>query len=180
MSTPLIDIAMMNFDELSRFVKTATNGDKYIAKPAEASIIDCDICAEAIINIVIMPALKNEHKRADSRSLKVGDNDHQTALQLASAARTYWVDRGFIISTNARVTRALSSQIIDQQKAQAKTDMVALQLETIGGILGVQKAHKKGGLQSFIDWDETELVAQKIENEGEMMPASYFNTLAIA
>lgn len=156
----------MNFDQLSRFVAKSTNGEKYIAKSSEASQIDCDICTEVIINIVIMPAIKNEHKRADSRSLKVGESDYQTALQLASSARSYWVDRGFIISTNARVTRALSAQKIEEERAEAKQDMIALQLETIGAILGASKAHKKGSLQSFIDWDETELVALKMEDEG--------------
>lgn len=82
-------------------MQKATNGDKYIAKPAEASIIDCDICAEAIIiNIVIMPALKTSIERS-ARSLKVGESDTKTAELIASAALTYWVNHGFIIDQNA-------------------------------------------------------------------------------
>lgn len=172
--TPLIEIAIMDFRQLSSFVQTATTGGKYIARPCEASEIDLDICAEHIINIVITPALKNEHARKDSRSLKVGQDDYQTALQLASAARTWFVDRGFIIAQNARFTRAISAQKIDEERAEAKQDMIALQLETIGAILGASKAHKKGSLQSFIDWDETELVALKMEDEGT---AGKLNTL---
>lgn len=179
MKTPLIEIAMMNFTELSAFVAKATKGEKYIANPStEASQIDREVCAEQIINIVIMPALKNEHTRKDSRSLKVGESDYQTALQLASAARTYWVDRGFIISTNARVTRAISAQKISEEIDEAKQDMIALQLNTIGAILGTKKAHKKNAIQGFWDFEESALIAQKIENEG--FAGKHFTLAAIA
>lgn len=174
MNTPLLTIAMMNYEQLSAFVNKATKGEKYIAKPAEASVIDCDICAEAIINIVIMPALKNDHARRDSRSLKVGESDYQTATQLASASRTWFVDRGFIISQNARITRAISAQKIDEEKAEAKADMIALQLDTIGCMIGAKKAHKKDAIQGFWDFEESALIAQKMEDEGT---AGKLNTL---
>lgn len=164
--TPLIEVAMMNFEQLSTFVQKVTNGEKYIAKPGEASEIDCDICAEAIINIVIMPALKNEHKRADARSLKAGESDAKTAELIASAALTYWVNHGFIIAQNARINRAISAQIQESEKAEAKQDMIALQLNTIGAILGAKKAHKKDAIQGFWDFEESALIALKMEDEG--------------
>lgn len=172
MSTPLIDIAMMNFEQLSRFVQKSTKGEKYIAHPQEASDTDLDVCAEAIIDIVIMPALKNEHKRADSRSLKVGLEDAKTAELIASAALTYWIDHGFIIAKNSRINRAISSKIKEEEIAQAKQDMIALQLNSIGAILGAKKAHKKDAIQGFFDFRESELQIARISNESEM-PASY-------
>lgn len=176
--TPLIDIAMMNFDELSAFVQKATNGEKYIAKPGESGEIDCDVCAEVIINIVIMPALKNEHKRADSRSLKVGLDDAKTAELIASAALTYWVDHGFIVAQNARVNRAISAQIKEAEIAEAKQDMIALQMSTIGAIIGAKSIRKRNMIQGFWDFEESALIDAKISKEGEMLAG--YSPFAIA
>lgn len=164
--TPLIEVAMMNFEQLSTFVQKATNGEKYIAKPGEASEIDCDVCSEAIINTVVMPAIREDHKRVDSRSLKVGESDAKTAELIASAALTYWVNHGFIISTNARISRAISAQIIEQEKAQAKADLLNLQIDHFGAILQAKKTHFKQGLQACWDFDESELVAKQMGDEG--------------
>lgn len=158
MKTPLLDIAMMNFRQLSDFVKISTNKQYYIALPAEASDIDCDILVEEIIKIVITPALTNQHKRVDSRSHRAQESDTILAELLASAALTYWMDRGFIISTNARITRALSSKIIEEERSQAKQDMIALQIGKIGAILGAKKCKTKDALQGFWDFEESELV----------------------
>lgn len=164
--TPLYEIALMDFAQLSEFVQTTTKGEKYIARCSGASEIDLDVCCEYIINTVIMPALKNKHKRADSRSLKAQNGDLELAQLLASAGRTWFVDRGFIISTNARVTRAISAQIREEERAQAKSDLIELQMQNIGAILGAKKTHKKGNLQGFWDFKESELIAQKMSNEG--------------
>lgn len=167
MSTPLIDIAMMNFAQLSDFVATATSGERYIANPSsEANEIDRDVCGEYIINTVIMPALKSEHKRVDSRSLKAQNGDFELAQMLASVARTYWQDRGFIIAQNARLNRAISAQIKEEERAQAKADLVALQFGTFGAMVEAKKAHKKDALQACWDFEESELIAQKMSNEG--------------
>lgn len=164
--TPLINIAMMNFDQLSQFVQIATNNERYIARPSETSYIDRDVCSEYVITTVVMPAIRGEHKRVDSRSHRVQESDYTLAQLLASTALTYWQDRGFIIAQNARLNRAISAQMQEQEKTQAKADMIALQLGAIGAILGAKKAHKKNAIQSLIDWDETELVVQKMEDEG--------------
>lgn len=176
MKTPLIDIAMMDFKELSFFVQAATKGEKYIAKPSEASEIDLDVCTEYIINIVITPAMRGEHKRVDSRSHRVHEGDTILAELLSSAALTYWVDRGFIIAKNARISRAISAQITQEEAAEAKADLLNLQIENFGAILEAKKTHFKQGLQACWDFEESDLQIAK-RNEGEMMPASYFNTL---
>ena len=171
-TTSLHKIALMNFEQLSTFVQKATNGEKYIAKPGEASEIDCDVCSEAIINIVVMPAIKNEHKRADARSLKVGLEDAKTAELIASAALTYWVNHGFIVAQNARINRAISAKIKEEEIAHAKADMIALQMGTIGAILGARSIRKSNMIQGFWDFEESDLQIARINNESEM-PASY-------
>lgn len=175
--TPLYEIALMDFNQLSRFVQKSTNGEKYIAKPAEASEIDCDICSEEILQIVIMPAIKNEHKRADSRSRNL-NSDEQTAQQLASAALTYWQDHGFIVAQNARINRAISAKIKEEEITQAKQDMIALQMGTIGAILGAKSIRKSNMIQGFWDFEESALIDAKISKEGEMLAG--YSPFAIA
>ena len=175
--TPLIEIAMMNFEQLSAFVTKATKGEKYIAKPSEATEIDGEVCCEEILEIVIMPALKNEHKRADSRSLRVGENDQITAELIASAALTYWQNHGFIIAQNAKINRAISAQIKEEERAQAKADMIALQMGTIGAIVSAQKTHKKGTLQACFDFNESELLLAQMNGDlsfADLTPAVSF------
>ena len=162
--TPLHNIAIMNFEQLSHFVQNATNHQKYVAKPSEASEIDLEICAEYVVNIVIMPALKNEHKRTDSRSLKVGKSDLKTAELIASAALTYWQNHGFIIAQNAKINRAISAQIKEEERAQAKADMIALQMGTIGAIVRAQKTHKKDAIQSCWDFIESDFQIARIDS----------------
>lgn len=166
MSTPLLEIALMDFNQLSAFVQTTTNGELYIANPSESTDTDREVCGEEILKIVVMPALKSEHKRVDSRSHRAQESDTILAGLLSSAALTYWVDRGFIIAKNARISRAISAQIKEAEIAEAKQDMIDLQLNTIGAILGAKKAHKKDAIQGFWDFDESELVAKQIGDEG--------------
>lgn len=163
MKTPLLDIAMMNFEQLSKFVQESTNGALYIANPSEASDIDCDVCAEQIINIVIMPALRNKHLRVNSRSHRL-TSDYAIAHMLGSAALTYWIDHGFIVAQNARLSRAISAKIIEEERAEAKVEMQELLMDRIGVMIQAKPAYIKHGIQSAIDWEETELVAQKMMN----------------
>lgn len=164
--TPLYELALMSFDELSRFVSKTTNGEKYIANPQEASDTDLDICCEYVVNTVLMPALKNNHKRADSRSLKVGENDVKTAELIASCALTYWQNHGFIIAQNSKLNRSISAKIKEEERAEAKREMIALQMGTIGAIVRAQKTHKKGTLQACWDFEESECVFNKMSSGG--------------
>lgn len=162
-TTSLHEIALMDFNQLSAFVERVTNKKHFIANPSEASDIDCDVCAEHIITTVIIPALKGEHERIDSRSRKL-TSDYAIAEMLASAARTYWMDHGFIIAQNARVSRAISAKIIEEEQAEAKAEIQELLMDRIGVMLQAKPARFKHGIQSAIDWEETELVAQKMMN----------------
>lgn len=162
-NTPLHEIALMDFNQLSAFVERVTNKKHYIANPSEANDIDCDVCAEQIINIVIMPALRNKHLRVNSRSHRL-TSDYAIAQMLGSAALTYWIDHGFIVAQNARVSRAISAKIIEEERAEAKAEIQEMLMDRIGVMIQAKPAHIKHGIQSVIDWEETELVAQKMMN----------------
>ena len=163
-STPLYELVLMDFNQLSAFVERVTNKKHFIANPSEASDIDCDVCAEHIITTVIMPALKGEHERIDSRSRKI-TSDYATAQMLSSAARTYWMSHCFIVARNARVSRAISAKIIEEERAEAKAEIQELLMDRIGVMIQAKPAKKlKHGIQTAIDWEETELVAQKMMN----------------
>lgn len=166
MSTPLLDIALMDFDQLSKFVQTATEGALYIANPSESTEIDREVCAEYVINTVIMPALKNEHKRADARSRKAQNGDKELAQLLASAALSFWMDRGFIIAQNARVNRAISAQMMEQELEQRKSDLIELQMQKIGAMLTARKIRGTNMLQGMWDFEESALQIARISNEG--------------
>ena len=78
---------------------------------------------------------------------------------------------------NFQFNLAITAKIKLEELEQAKADMIALQLNSIGAILGAAKAKKNGCLQGFFDFEESEYILNKMSGSfefGDLTPAVSF------
>lgn len=187
MSTTLCKIAIMNLQQMRQWIALTTKGKHFI--PSYSGYGYSAKCAveDGLLTVqdeVLMDAIRGTHKRVDSRSLTIEKaaikGDFFTiAATLASAHRTYMSNHGFKSNTNKNIqfNLAITAKIKQEELEQAKADMIALQLNSIGSILGAKKAHKKGCLQGFFDFEESECILNKMSGSfefGDLTPAVSF------
>lgn len=141
------------FDSLSTWVKSNSNGQKFIACPAHSSYEDRNSCLNYIQQLLFQ-ALKGENKRKDGRDLKLikatQSGDYYTiASILASAAWSYW--HTYLLNGGNAAFYANN-----HQKNQQKIEIQKAQIKRIGAAVSFEKARKKGSFQEVFDFFETE------------------------
>lgn len=156
-------IFMSTFEELSSWVERHTNGQKFIACPANSSREDRESCLNHIQELVLK-AIKGKNKRKDGRDLKLANaalcGDYYTiASILASAAWSYW--QTYNILNNGDFIFCAKNF----EKNQQKIDFQRAQIKHIGAALSFEKARKKGALQEVLDFFETEEIFKNLDFE---------------
>lgn len=94
----------MDFDELNNWIQHVSYGKYYLVKPKYSNIVDYEVCLARSAHTVLYKAIINplNKRRKNGRdkkllyALKKNDFD-QIASILASAVRTYWQDRKYMI-----------------------------------------------------------------------------------
>lgn len=95
---------MGTFKEISQWVEKFSKSRKFIANPSSANNIDREACLTAIQK-PIYKAIMGMNNRKNGRDLKLinasklGDYNLIAGV-LSSAARTYWLDHGFMSNSN--------------------------------------------------------------------------------
>lgn len=181
MKTTLVDLAIMDLQQMRQWVALTTKGKHFIPNYAG---YEAKSTAEygllSVQNNILMAAIKGVHGRLDSRSLTIVNAAQKgdcftIAATLVSAHRTYMTNRGFTSKNpkNTQKNLAICAKIKEEERAQAKADMIALQLNTIGAILGAKKAKKVGAIQGFWDFEESSLLVNSEGYEfGDLTPAA--------
>ena len=181
MKTTLVDLAIMDLQQMRQWVALTTKGKNFIPNYAG---YEAKCAAEdgllSVQNNILMDAIKGVHGRLDSRSLTIVNAAQKgdcftIAATLVSAHRTYMTNRGFTSKNpkNTQKNLAICAKIKEEERAQAKADMIALQLNTIGAILGAKKAKKVGAIQGFWDFEESSLLVNSEGYEfGDLTPAA--------
>lgn len=174
MSTTLKDLAMMNLLEIRQWIALNTKGKHYIPNYTSYGYSAKGAVEDGLLNVqdeVLMNAIKGSHKRVDARSLTIANaaqkGDFFTiAVTLASAHRTYMANHGFKSNSNkTQFNLCIAAKIKEEEIAQAKDDIIALQLGSIGTILGAKRANKKGALQGYFDFEENEYILNKMNGD---------------
>lgn len=150
----LLNLAYIaTFEELSRWVEINSDGQKYIACPANTSYEDRNSCLNTLQDLILQ-AIKGINKRKDGRDLKlikasqIGDY-YTIASILSSAAWTYW--QTYLLSSG---NAAFYSE--NRKKNEQKIELQKFQIEHVGAAVDFRKALKKDALQEILDFDETE------------------------
>lgn len=94
----------MNFDQLNNWIQHASNGKYYLVKPKFTNIVEYEVCLARSAHMVLYKSLiipvhkmrKNGRDKKLFYALKKNDFA-QIASILASAVRTYWQDRKYMI-----------------------------------------------------------------------------------
>lgn len=97
-------LAYMDWNELSLWVEKMSHKKYYFARPSQVNKIDMEVCLEQSVQKILYKALivpmhkmrKNGRDKKLLYALKKNDFD-QIASILASAVRTYWQDRKYMI-----------------------------------------------------------------------------------
>ncbi|KHG32967.1 hypothetical protein [Sulfurospirillum sp. MES] len=177
MSTTLKDLAMMSLPEIRQWIALNTKGKHYIPNYASYGYSAKGAVEDGLLNVqdeILMDAIKGTHKRVDSRSLTIANAAQKgdfftVAATLASAHRTYMANHGFKSNSNkTQFTLSVSAQLKEEEIAQAKSEMIALQMNKIGAIVRAQKTHKKGTLQACLDFEESEYILNLNKMNGDL------------
>lgn len=157
------------FEEISRWVETNSNGQKFIACPAGATDIDRMDCLFAIQE-PIARAIKGQNDRKNGRDLKlikaVETADYAAIADvLASTAWSYWQDHGFFSGKNFKNELSAVSMIKNQEENQEKKQFQKTQIEHIGAIVYFKKVNKNGNYQACLDFVETEIIIKNDDFE---------------
>ena len=143
-----------NFDGLSKWVESNSNGQKYIACPANTSYEDRNSCLNHLQELLVQ-AIQGINKRRDGRDLKLvkaseTDDYYAIASILASATWSYWQNYHLFIDGDTAFYAK------NQQKNQQKIELQKAQIEHIGAAVSFEKVRKKGAFQEILDFFETE------------------------
>ena len=157
------------FEEVSEWVSTHSEGQKYIANPSsasEADRLDCLFVIQEPLALALKPIENRRKNGRDGRLIeaeKAGDYAVIADI-LASAAASYWRDHGFF---NSAKELKIASFLKNDEKNQQKKDFQKVQIEHIGVSVDFKKAHKKGAFQEVLDFEETDEILQNIDFEDE-------------
>ncbi len=166
----LKELAYLDWHQLSSVVLEYSNGKFYLARPSQASEIDIEVCLERGPQKVLYKAIKLSNYRKNGRENKIinaiENNDFCTiAAILASSVASYWQDKGYLGTKNSKLNRNIAAQINNDQKNELRFEIMNLQIEKLGLILGFKKAKKKVAIQACIDFEETQIVLEKNDFE---------------
>lgn len=166
----LKELAYLDWYQLSNMVSEYSNGKFYLARPSQASDIDLEVCLERGPQKVLFNAIKLPKFRKNGRENKIinaiENNDFSTiAAILASSVSSYWQDKGYFGTKNSTLNRNIAAQIRNNEKNEAKFEIIHLQIEKLGAVLEFTKAKKKGAIQACIDFEETQRVLENIDFE---------------
>lgn len=160
-------VFMTSFEEVSAWVNTHSDGQRYIANPfsaGDADRLDCLFAIQEPLALALKP-LKNRRKNGRDRHLieatEVGDY-MLIANILASTAASYWQDHGFL---NSSKDLKIASFLKNNEKNLEKKQFQKAQVEYIGVAVGFEKAHKKGAFQEILDFEETEEILKNNDFE---------------
>ncbi|KFL35003.1 MULTISPECIES: hypothetical protein [unclassified Sulfurospirillum] len=152
---------MSTFEEISDWVSTHSNGQKYIANPisaGDADRLDCLFAIQEPLALALKP-LENRRKNGrDIRLLEATETDNYAVIAdiLASTAWSYWQNHNFQTSQDVRVNISVVCQFQNDENIQQKKEFKKAQIEHIGAIVDFCKANKKGAFQECLDFKETE------------------------
>lgn len=151
------------FEDLSQWVETNSNGQKFIACPAHSTYEDRNSCSNHLQELLLR-TIKGKNKRKDGRDLKLEKaalkSDYYTiASILASAAWSYWQTYCLFTSGDAAFYAK------NHQKNRQKVELQKAQIEYIGAAVGFEKARKKGAFQEILDFEETEEILENNDFE---------------
>lgn len=177
MTTTLKDLAMMDMQQMRQWIALTTKGKHYIPNYASYGYSAKGAIDDGLLNMqdeVLIDSIKGNHKRVDARSLTIANAAQKgdfftVAVTLASAHRTYMANHGFKSNSNkTQFALSVSAQIKEEEIAQAKAEMIALQMNKIGAIVRAQKTHKKGTLQACWDFEESECILNLNKMNGDL------------
>lgn len=166
----LKELTYLNWEQLSNRVLKYSNGKFYLARPSQASEIDLEVCLERGPHEVLSRAIRLQKFRKNGRENKIlqaiESNDfYSIASILASSVSSYWQDKGYFGTINSKLNRNIAAQTRNNEKKEAKFQIINLQIEKLGAILKVKKANKKGAIQACWDFEETDQILLNIDLE---------------
>ena len=153
------------FEEISTWVESATDSQRYIACPAHSSYEDRNSCLNHLQELLLQ-AIQCRNIRKDGRDLKLmkaslDGNYYTIASILASAAWSYWQ---IYHLSNGNAAFYLESR----KKNEQKIELQKAQIEHIGAAVNFEKSRKKGAFQEVFDFFETEEILKNEDFEDEL------------
>lgn len=105
----------MDYDQLNTWIQRVSCGKYYLFRPKCTNLVDREVCLERSAHMILYKALivpmhkmrKNGRDKKLLYALKKNDFD-QIASILASAVRTYWQDRKYMIWALSKSYRDLN------------------------------------------------------------------------
>lgn len=165
-------VVMGTFEQISKWVETNSENQKFIANPTNASDTDRLCCLFAVQEPLVRALKPIEKRRKNGRdkhlleAAAIGDYFHIANI-LASTAWTYWQNHGFQIEANGRMHISATYESINSERNLEKIELQKAQIQKIGAVLGFEKAWKKGALQEVFDYQETEEILKNFDCEDE-------------
>lgn len=161
-------VFIATFEEISDWVSTHSNGQKYVANPisaGDADRLDCLFAIQEPLALALKP-LENRRKNGrDIRLLQAAETDDYTVIAdiLASTAWSYWQNHNFQTSQDVRINISAVCQFQNDENIQQKKDLQKAQIDHIGAAVDFQKARKKGSFQECLDFVETEVICRNLD-----------------
>lgn len=158
-------VFMVSFEEMSKWVEIHSDNQRFIANPSNASSTDFDECLTKIQEPLVL-ALKNIEKRRkngrDRRIIEAVETDNYFLIAdiLASTASSYWRDHRFF---NNEKNLKIASFFKNEEKNQQNKYFKKAQIDHIGAAVDFKKAYKKGALQEYLDFEETEEILKTFD-----------------